>query len=176
MRLRYQRGWKAKAMLGVLCIAIAPLWSSASKAETQVYLLRGWFGVFSTGLDSIAAELRSKGIKAETVGHLAWKTTVANIIKDHASGKSGPLVLIGIRRAPTTSSIWLACSSGKTFPSTYWSRSRRDAGSDPGQCGPGHQLLQFTGLGRARNRRCRLSRQADEHQSRRRHRHQSYGH
>jgi predicted esterase len=29
------------------------------------------------------------------VGHLAWKTTVANIIKDHASGKSGPLILIG---------------------------------------------------------------------------------
>ena len=61
-------------------------------AETRVYLLRGWFGVFSTGL---AAELRSKGIKAETVGHLAWKTTVSNIIKDHASGQTGPLVLVG---------------------------------------------------------------------------------
>jgi hypothetical protein len=95
MRLHRQPGWKAEGMLGVLCIAIALLWSSASKAETRVYLLRGWFGVFSTGLDSLAAELRSKGIKTETVGHLAWKTTVANIIKDHASGKSGPLILVG---------------------------------------------------------------------------------
>lgn len=95
MRLRRQPGSKAERMLGILCIAIALLWSSASKAETRVYLLRGWFGVFSTGLDSLAAELRSKGIKTETVGHLAWKTTVANIIKDHASGKSGPLILVG---------------------------------------------------------------------------------
>jgi hypothetical protein len=95
MRLHRQPGWKAEGMLGILCIAIALLWSSASKAETRVYLLRGWFGVFSTGLDSLAAELRSKGIKTETVGHLAWKTTVANIIKDHASGKSGPLILVG---------------------------------------------------------------------------------
>jgi hypothetical protein len=95
MRLHRQPGWKAEGMLGILCVAIALLWSSASKAETRVYLLRGWFGVFSTGLDSLAAELRSKGIKTETVGHLAWKTTVANIIKDHASGKGGPLILVG---------------------------------------------------------------------------------
>ncbi len=95
MRLRARRGWKAEGLLGALCLAIALLWSSATKAETRVYLLRGWFGVFSTGLDSLAAELRSKGIKAETVGHLAWKTTVSNIIKWHASGNSNPLVLVG---------------------------------------------------------------------------------
>jgi hypothetical protein len=95
MRLRAQRGWKSEGLLGVLCLAISLLWSSATKAETRVYLLRGWFGVFSTGLDSVAAELRSKGIKAETVGHLAWKTTVSTIIKSRASGKSGPLVLVG---------------------------------------------------------------------------------
>jgi hypothetical protein len=95
MRLRAQCAWKAGGLLGALCLAIVLLWSSATKAETRVYLLRGWFGVFSTGLDSVAAELRSKGIKAETVGHLAWKTTVSNIIKWHASGNSGPLVLVG---------------------------------------------------------------------------------
>ena len=77
-------GGKAHALSGLLCIAIVLVWSSATKAETRVYLLRGWFGVFSTGLDNLAAELRSKGIKAETVGHLAWKTTVSNIIKNHA--------------------------------------------------------------------------------------------
>jgi hypothetical protein len=82
-------------MLGVLCIAVALLWSSATKSETRVYLLRGWFGVFSTGLDSLAEELRSKGIAAETAGHLAWKTIASNIIKYHSSGRSGPLVLVG---------------------------------------------------------------------------------
>jgi hypothetical protein len=58
MRLPHQRGWKAQRMLGIL-YDIALQWSSASKAETRVYLLRGWFGVFSTGLDSVAAELRT---------------------------------------------------------------------------------------------------------------------
>jgi len=86
-----QRG----AMLGVLCIATALLWSSATKADTRVYLLRGWFGVFSTGLDSLAEELRSKGIKAEAVGHLVWKSTVSDIVEYHAAGESGPLVLVG---------------------------------------------------------------------------------
>jgi hypothetical protein len=95
MRLRARGGCKAQGLLGALCLAAALLWSSATKAETRVYLLRGWFGVFSTGLDSLAAELRSKGIKAETVGHRAWKTTVSNIIKWHASGNSDPLVLVG---------------------------------------------------------------------------------
>jgi hypothetical protein len=95
MGLRGQRGLKAQGLLGIFCVAIALVWSSATRAETRVYLLRGWFGVFSTGLDTVATELRSKGIKAETLGHLAWKTTVAKIIKDHASGKSGPLVLVG---------------------------------------------------------------------------------
>src|SRR5438874_13116074 len=85
----------AQGLLGVLCVAIALAWSSATKAETRVYLLRGWFGVFSTGLDSLAAELSSKGMKVETVGHLAWRTTVSNIIKDRPSGKGGLLVLIG---------------------------------------------------------------------------------
>src|SRR6516162_10342014 len=93
--MRLQRGWKAEGLLGALCLVIGLLWSSATKAETRVYLLRGWFGVFSTGLDSLAAGLRSKGIKAENVGHLAWKTSVSNIIKWHASGNSGPLVLVG---------------------------------------------------------------------------------
>jgi hypothetical protein len=90
-QLRHQRG----PMLGVLCIAVALLWSSVTKAETRVYLMRGWFGVFSTGLDSLAEELRSKGIEAETVEHLAWRSTVSNIVKYHAAGKNGPLVLVG---------------------------------------------------------------------------------
>src|ERR1700704_4850646 len=41
------------------------------------------------------ATLWSSVGKAETVGHLAWKSTVANIIKDRKAGKSGGLVLIG---------------------------------------------------------------------------------
>jgi hypothetical protein len=95
MCLDHRHSSKLVAMLGLLSMAVGVLWSSGSQAETRVYLLRGWFGVFSTGLDSLAQELRSKGVRADTVGHLAWKPTVATIIKNHASGNSGPLVLIG---------------------------------------------------------------------------------
>jgi hypothetical protein len=95
MRMRRPRGSKEPAMLGVLCIAMSLLWCSAATAETRVYLLRGWFGVFSTGLDSLAEELRSKGIRAETINHLAWKSALSEIIKYRASGKSDPLVLVG---------------------------------------------------------------------------------
>jgi hypothetical protein len=107
MRVPGQRGSKAGMMLGAIGVAFVLQWSSAAKAETRVetrtetrvetrvYLLRGWFGVFSTGLDSLAEELRSKGIAAETVGHLAWKSTVSSIVKNRAAGNGGRLVLIG---------------------------------------------------------------------------------
>lgn len=75
---------------------VASLWcSSARAAETRVYLLRGWFGVFSTGMDSVAAELRGKGINAEAIGHLAWKSTVSKIVQERATGRIGALALVG---------------------------------------------------------------------------------
>ncbi len=76
---------------------VALLWLSAAQAAEQprVLLLRGWFGVFSTGLDTIAKELKAKGIDAEVAGHLAWSSAVEDILKARAAGKSGPLVLVG---------------------------------------------------------------------------------
>jgi hypothetical protein len=77
-------------------LAIAVLWCScAVAADTRVILLRGWFGVFSTGLDSLADELKAKGIKAEVAGHLYWSSAVADIVRERAAGKTGPIVLIG---------------------------------------------------------------------------------
>ena len=89
MRMHRPRG-SQPALLGALGVALALMWSNAASAEAQVYLLRGWFGVFSTGLDSMAGDLRNKGINAQTVGHLAWKSTVSSIIKRHAAGQDQP--------------------------------------------------------------------------------------
>ena len=47
MRVHSQRVSKSTAILGALCMAVATLWSSVGKAETQVYLLRGWFGNYA---------------------------------------------------------------------------------------------------------------------------------
>ena len=84
--------------LGASClaVAIALLWcNGALAAEPRVLLLRGWFGVFSTGMDSLASELKAKGIKAEVAGHVYWSTAVKDIVKERAAGNAGPLVLVG---------------------------------------------------------------------------------
>jgi hypothetical protein len=77
-----------------LLLSIA-LVCTCAHAETRVYLIRGWFGVFSTGLDGIATELRRQGIQAETIGHLQWKPTADAIVSERAARASGPLVLVG---------------------------------------------------------------------------------
>ena len=77
-------------------MALALLWcGSAFAAQPKVVLLRGWFGVFSTGLDSLADELKSKGVHAQVAGHLSWNTMVSDILRERAVGKTGPLVLVG---------------------------------------------------------------------------------
>jgi pimeloyl-ACP methyl ester carboxylesterase len=69
--------------------------SGPLNAEPRVILLRGWFGVFSTGLDSLAEKLRARGINAELSGHLSWYAVVSDILRERAAGKTGPLVLVG---------------------------------------------------------------------------------
>ena len=82
-----------------LLVALAALGlfahDGALAAEPRVILLRGWFGVFSTGLDRIADQLKALGIQAEVAGHLNWSNEVADILRDRAAGHSGPLVLVG---------------------------------------------------------------------------------
>jgi hypothetical protein len=77
------------ALLGMM------LSCGGASAEARVLFLRGWFGVFSTGLDTLADGLKAKGIKAEVVGHLRWEASVAEIVKARAAGETGPLVLVG---------------------------------------------------------------------------------
>jgi hypothetical protein len=77
-------------------VALVLLWcASALAAGPHVVLLRGWFGVFSTGLDSVADQLRAQGIKAEVAGHLNWSTALAEILRERSAGQTGPLVLVG---------------------------------------------------------------------------------
>ena len=156
-------------MLGVVCIAIALLWSSATKAETRVYLLRGWFGVFSTGLDSLADELRSKGIKAETVGHLAWRSTVSNIIQNHAAGKNGPLVLVGHSQGANNVIEMARLLDREKIPvDLLVTLAPLLQDPVPGNVVQAINYYNSPGWGAPVYRRCRLSRQALEHQSRRR--------
>ena len=77
-------------------VAVGLLWATcAAAAEPHVLFLRGWFGVFSTGLDGMADDLKAKGIKAEVAGHLYWQTGLTEILKARAAGKTGPIILVG---------------------------------------------------------------------------------
>jgi hypothetical protein len=79
-----------------IAVAAGLLWcSSAEAAGPHVLLLRGLFGVFSTGLDGIASQLKTKGITAEVAGHLRWSTAVTEIVRDRSAGQGGPIVLVG---------------------------------------------------------------------------------
>src|SRR5260370_25207603 len=80
--------------VGVIAVILV-LYAGPARAETHVLLLRGWFGVFSTGLDAIADTLNAKGIHAEVVGHLAWKTAADDILRGRAQGKTDSIVLVG---------------------------------------------------------------------------------
>jgi len=84
-----------KAILARALLAIALVSCNDAYAQTRVYLLRGWFGVFSTGMDAVAEELQSKGIKAEAIGHLEWRSTASKIVDARAAGEKDRLVLIG---------------------------------------------------------------------------------
>jgi len=85
---------RAGACLAVVAIFI--LWSAfALAAGPRVILLRGWFGVFSTGLDSIADQLKAQGIEVEVAGHLYWSTALTEILRERSAGQTRLLVLLG---------------------------------------------------------------------------------
>ncbi len=77
-------------------VAIFILWSQfALAAGPRVILLRGWFGVFSTGLDRVADQLKAQGIEVEVAGHLYWSTAVTEILRERSAGQTRLLVLVG---------------------------------------------------------------------------------
>ena len=80
----------------VVAVMILSLCHVTHAAGTpRVILLRGWFGVFSMGLDTVTEELKAQGIKAEVAGHLSWQNEVAEILRERAAGRTGPLILVG---------------------------------------------------------------------------------
>jgi len=62
----------------------------------NVYLLRGWIGVFSHGIDQLTEKLEASGVRARQYQDDQWGSLAATINKQYA-GKANvePLVLIG---------------------------------------------------------------------------------
>lgn len=66
-----------------------------TRANTHVYLLRGLFGVFSLGMDSLSQELVEQGYTAEIYGWDEAQKVVQQISTRFQNGHTGPVVIIG---------------------------------------------------------------------------------
>ena len=62
----------------------------------SVYLLRGWIGVFSTGIDSLGAKIDKQGVHAEVFQEAQWSSLANAIIKRYENQPNHePIVIIG---------------------------------------------------------------------------------
>jgi hypothetical protein len=60
-----------------------------------VYVMRGWLDVFSTGMDDLAAKMKTRGINAVPMSHSDHLHVAAEIIARHKKGIKERPVLIG---------------------------------------------------------------------------------
>ncbi|MET0278054.1 MAG: hypothetical protein ABW198_06930 [Pseudorhodoplanes sp.] len=64
--------------------------------QAQIYLIRGLFGVFSTGMDQMAAQLKAQGYSNVSLWN--WPDVdqiAADIIQGHRAGDNAHVILIG---------------------------------------------------------------------------------
>ncbi|MGN6368886.1 MAG: hypothetical protein ACTHN5_11560 [Phycisphaerae bacterium] len=63
----------------------------------HVYCMRGWLGIFSTGMDALADEINKQvGAPAVSVADEEWRRLKGWLIDEYSDGKiHGPLVLLG---------------------------------------------------------------------------------
>src|SRR3954469_22417206 len=74
--------------------AVAPA-TDAPRAGT-VYLVRGWLGVFSTGIDTLGDKVKAAGLHEAVYQEAQWRTLAETITKKYAGVRNPePLVLVG---------------------------------------------------------------------------------
>src|SRR5205085_6729878 len=75
--------------------AVAPI--SDRPREGNVYLVRGWIGVFSTGLDTLGEEVNDSGVRALVYQGSQWPDLASEIARKYSGAgvSREPLVLVG---------------------------------------------------------------------------------
>lgn len=94
--------WVVVATIVVAMAALsAPVHAASKKPSaepvTQVYFIRGFMGVFSTGFDKMAKDLEKSRVHAEVYSHLSGSAITAKIVREFGQTKKRrkKLVLIG---------------------------------------------------------------------------------
>lgn len=66
-----------------------------ANARKDVYLLRGLFNVFSTGLDELATKLKRRRIMTTAGNHSAWSSYAKQAIENYKKRRACTIVIIG---------------------------------------------------------------------------------
>jgi len=61
----------------------------------HIYLLKGLADVFSSGMDTLAAKLRARGIVARVASHASSDSLADELIAEYRAGAHGPIVICG---------------------------------------------------------------------------------
>ncbi|MBA8837784.1 thioesterase domain-containing protein [Ochrobactrum sp. RH2CCR150] len=69
--------------------------NGAQAGRPDVYLLRGFANIFSTGIDEIGADLQAAGVDAHVEGNAAWRLVANRIIADRQKYGPQPVILVG---------------------------------------------------------------------------------
>src|SRR5215472_1814606 len=80
--------------IGGIAVAFAAS-PGAAQPRAHVYLLRGLLNVFSLGMDSLAEELKGRGVDATVHGYGEWQTLADQAAADYKARKEAPIILIG---------------------------------------------------------------------------------
>lgn len=65
------------------------------QTQTHVYLMRGLFGIYSLGMDSLAKKFQDQGYRATVYGFESWSAIVQTIQQNYQNGHRGPVAVIG---------------------------------------------------------------------------------
>lgn len=72
-----------------------PAVAAVSAPQSDVYILSGGFGVFSTGLKQLQSKLKQNGVAATIMSYQAWRSTAKRIVANRNKYGPRPVVIIG---------------------------------------------------------------------------------
>jgi pimeloyl-ACP methyl ester carboxylesterase len=68
---------------------------SAPRHAAHIYLLKGLADVFSSGMDSLAAKLRQRGITARVASHASSDSLADEVARLYRAGSRAPVIIAG---------------------------------------------------------------------------------
>jgi hypothetical protein len=100
MKTRFGRA----ALAGVLAFGLLAAGAKEASAQqagarsgqqARIYMMRGLLGIFSLGIDSLAAKLRAQGYEPQILGWDQWGQIASEILATNRNGDTSQIILIG---------------------------------------------------------------------------------